>query len=99
LIALCEQIKKRFPLEEGVAANLRIFDPAAAQDLTKSSSIVNVALHFSHLVPEDELDYLDDEWRLFIQFKDVSLSNKSILSFWHYLRNIKVVDTPVDLEI
>lgn len=91
LVALCMQIKKRFPLEEqGIVASLGILDPAAAKDLTKSpSSIMNVALHFPHLVPEDQLDNLDDEWRLFRQFRDVSLSYKSIPDFWYSLCNIK----------
>jgi len=34
LVALCMQIEKRFPLEEGVVASLRISDPAATQHLT-----------------------------------------------------------------
>jgi len=50
LVALCMQIKKRFPLEEGVVARFGILDPAAAQELTKChSSIANVTLHFPHL--------------------------------------------------
>lgn len=91
LVALCLQIKKRFPLEEdGIVANLQILDPAASRDITKSpSSIVNVAQNFPHLVPEDVLDKLDDEWRLFRQFSDVSLTYTSVPGFWHSLRNIK----------
>lgn len=91
LVALCMQIRKRFPLEEeGIVASLGILDPAVAIDLTKSpSSIVNVALKFPYLVPEHQLDNLDDEWRLFRLFKDVSLSYKSIPDFWYSLRNIK----------
>ena len=57
LVALCMQIKKRFPLEKGGFASLEILDSVAAQDLSKHpSSIVNVALHFFHLVAEDELE-------------------------------------------
>lgn len=73
-----------------IIASLRILDPAVAIDLTKApSSIMNVALQFPYLIPENQLDNLDDEWRLFRQFKDVSLSYKSIPDFWYSLRNIK----------
>jgi len=46
LVALCIQIKKRFPLEEGCVASLGILDSVAAQDLTKDpSSLANMALY------------------------------------------------------
>jgi len=41
------------------------------------------------LVPEYQLGYLDDDWRLFRQFKDVSLAKKFISQFRHSLCNVK----------
>jgi len=41
-------------------------------------------------MPKDHRDSLDDEeWRLFRQFKDVPLYNKSFHYFWNYQHNTK----------
>jgi len=61
LVVLYMEIKKRFPLVE-VVASLGVLDPATAEYLTKyQSPMTNVTLRFPHIVPEDQLDFLDDE--------------------------------------
>ena len=55
LVALCMQIEKRFPLEGEFVTNLGISDSVAAEDLSKNS-ITNAALHFTHQVPDDQLE-------------------------------------------
>jgi len=58
------QIKNRFLLEKGVVASLGIFDLATAQYIKKmqyDNSIANVFLLFPNLLPEDQLDFLDDQ--------------------------------------
>jgi len=47
------KLKKRFPLGEGFIASLGILD--------RGNSMPNVDLDFPHLVPEDQLLFLDDE--------------------------------------
>jgi len=51
------KFKNYFLLKEGFVANFEILGSVAAQDLTRDpSSIANMALHFPHLVPEDQLE-------------------------------------------
>uniref|UniRef100_A0A0L8HGA6 HAT C-terminal dimerisation domain-containing protein n=1 Tax=Octopus bimaculoides TaxID=37653 RepID=A0A0L8HGA6_OCTBM len=91
LIELCSQIKTRFPLDEaGVFTILEILDPKEARNLTNSpQSIIPLASNFPAIAPENIFNELDDEWRLFRQYKDIPVSSKSILEFWYSIRNFK----------
>jgi len=62
LVAICIQMKKMNSIVGRSCYQLCISDLIAAEDLTKyHSSITNVVLHFPHLVPEHQLDFLGDE--------------------------------------
>lgn len=91
LIELCSQIRRRLPLDEnGVFTLLKILDPKVAQDANKSpQSIIPLALNFPSIAPENTLNELDDEWRSFRHYKDITASAKSIPEFWYSLRNLK----------
>uniref|UniRef100_A0A0L8I0C4 DUF4371 domain-containing protein n=1 Tax=Octopus bimaculoides TaxID=37653 RepID=A0A0L8I0C4_OCTBM len=49
----------------------KILDPKVGRDLTNSpQSIIPLASNFPAIAPENTLDELDNEWRLFRQYKD-----------------------------
>uniref|UniRef100_A0A0L8FTZ4 HAT C-terminal dimerisation domain-containing protein n=1 Tax=Octopus bimaculoides TaxID=37653 RepID=A0A0L8FTZ4_OCTBM len=77
----------RFPLDEaGVFALLEILDPKVARGLTNSShSIILLTSNFPAIAPKNMLD----EWRLFLQYKDIPVSSKSIPEFWYSIHNLK----------
>ena len=61
-----------------------------ALDPAKSpTSLVKLAISFPSIIPEKELNDLDDEWRSFRNSKDITPIYNSIPEFWYKLRNIR----------
>uniref|UniRef100_A0A0L8IGJ1 HAT C-terminal dimerisation domain-containing protein n=1 Tax=Octopus bimaculoides TaxID=37653 RepID=A0A0L8IGJ1_OCTBM len=52
-------------------------------------SIIPLATNFPAIAPENTLDKIDDEWKLFRQYKDIPVSSKSIPEFWYSMHNLK----------
>ena len=64
---LCLQIKLRFPLtEDSLIAQLKALDTVEAMSTESSrmKSIVKLASFFPNLVPEHQLDVLQDQWKM-----------------------------------
>ena len=94
LLEVSTQIKKRFTLEpDSVLAKLKILDPKISTDVDKSpDSIVPLAIHFPAIIPECELDELDDEWRSYrVSGNEVLnlIESENIPKYWHFIRTYK----------
>ena len=85
-------MKKRLPLDEnGIIAKLNVLDIEIALDLKRSpTSIVPLAVHFPHIIPQNKLNKLDDQWRAFcISAKQLAVSAKCVPEYWHNLGLVK----------
>ena len=92
LVALCEQIKKRFPLKgNGVLALLSVINPKEALSSKRTiTSLSGLAMQFPSLVREDQLDLLDDQWREILYAKNsLDGMSKSSTQFWDEIRAVK----------
>ena len=79
--------EKKNPLNEGgIVASLKVLDEAES---INSSSIAKIAMNFLQLVPEEQLNDLDDQWRSFHPSKrDIVHSNTTMPEFWYSLWHI-----------
>ena len=85
-------MKKRLPLNEnGIIAKLNVLDIGIALDLKRSpASIVPLAVYFPHIIPQNKLNELDDQWRAFrISAKELTVSAKCVVEYWHNLGLLK----------
>ena len=85
-------MRKKLPLDEnGLIANLNVLNPKVAQDLSQSpESIVPSAAHFPHVVPQNMLNELDDQWRAFrVSAKDLGIPADCVPEYRHHLGSIK----------
>ena len=99
LVELCTEIRKRFPLSSGsLFALLKLLDPVEAvgtQLATDPSyvrpSIIPLAAHFPNLVPECELDTIQEQWRTLHYATDslCHLTDRDPPHFWKELGCIK----------
>ena len=80
-------MKKRLPLDEnGIIAKLNVLDIEIALDLKWSpTSIVPLAVHFPHIIPQNKLIELDDQWKAF------RISAKNLLFLRNMFRNIGTI--------
>ena len=88
LLKLSLQMKKRLPLNEsGIISKLNVLDIEIALDLKRSpTSIVPSAVHFPHIIPQNKLNKLDDQWKAFrTSAKELAVSAKCIPEYWHNL--------------
>ena len=92
LVEICVQIRQRIDLNpNSLLAKIHVLDPALCKNTEVSPrSITDIAAHFPSLIPEGDLNQLDDEWRDFRQAETTTEnSDDSIPSFWFKIRNIK----------
>ena len=92
LLELSLQMKKRLPLDEnGMIAKLNVLGVKIAWNLKGSpTSIVPLAVHFQHIIPQNKVNELDDKWRAFrISAKELAVSAKRVLEYWHNLGLVK----------
>ena len=92
LSELSLQIKKRLPFDENaIIPKLNVLDIEIACDLERSTtSIVPLAVHFPHIIPQNKLNKLDDQWRAFrISAKKLAVSAKCVPEYWHNLSLVK----------
>lgn len=99
LIELCTEIRKRFPLSSSsMMAQLKLLDPVKALGTRLAAdpnyvrpSIVQLAAHFPNLVPEFQLDSIQDHWRTLHYAKDSLsyLTNCDPPHFWKELGSVK----------
>jgi hypothetical protein len=68
---LCCQLKKRLPLDNAVVKELKFLDP---QTVVSGSirSIADVASRFPNVVPPENLQSVDQEWREFMYDEEIS---------------------------
>ena len=80
-------MKKRLPLDEnGIIAKLNVLDIEIALDLKRSpTSIVPLAVHFPHIIPQNKLIELDDQRKAF------RISAKNLLFLRNMFRNIGTI--------
>jgi hypothetical protein len=71
LIELCRQLNKRLPLDNLVIQDLKFLNPQTAMTGT-IASIAGVAARFPNVVPESQLQSLDQEWRQLIFDEEIS---------------------------
>ena len=92
LAELCDQISKRFDMDENSCiAKFCVLDPNTSRNAKLSpESIIPLAAHFPQLVPEHDLNELDDQWRSYRLVSDqISISEDVIPRYWFKLRDIK----------
>ena len=92
LSELSLQMKKRLPLDENkIIAKLYVLGIEIALDLKRSpTSMVPLAVHFPHIIPQNKLNELDDQWRAFcISAKELAVSAKCVSEYWHNLGLVK----------
>ena len=92
LVELCNQIRKRFPLnEDSLIAKFNVLDPKIAENPNISPpSIIPLATHFPALVPEEQLNDLDDQWRNYRLLADkLAVPQEIIPKYWFKLRDLK----------
>ena len=92
LIELSNQIRQKLPLDEnGLIAKMNVLNPKVDQDLYQSpESIVPLAAHFPHVVPQNMLNELDDQWKAFrVSAKDLGIPADCVPEYWHHLGSIK----------
>ena len=92
LLELFLQMKKRLPFDEnGIIAKLNVLGIETALDLKQSAtSIVPFAVRFPHIILQNKLNELDDQWRAFhISAKEFAVSAKCVLEYWHNLGLVK----------
>ena len=92
LVELCSQIKRRFPFQgDSVLCMLSCLNPQEALSTNRALTCISkLAMHFPQLVPEDQLDELEDQWRgiLYAKNSTVQMSN-SPTEFWDELKTVK----------
>ena len=71
LIELCCQLKKRLPLDNLVIQDLKFLNPQMAMTGT-IASIAGVAVRFPNVVPESQLQSLEQEWRQLMFDEEIS---------------------------
>ena len=92
MIEICNQIRKRINLDtRSLLARMQVLDPVYAKNIDVSPrSITDIAAHFPTLVPQEQLNQLDDEWREFRQAETaMHTEDTSIPSYWYQVRNVK----------
>ena len=90
---LCNQIKKRFCFQESsVLARLNVLDVKVALSAeSRPRSVTPLAVSFPSVVAEDELDMLQDQWKLLLTSKE-SISSICMLKpeqFWWKLGEVQ----------
>ncbi|KAK3888573.1 hypothetical protein Pcinc_007425 [Petrolisthes cinctipes] len=92
MVELCMQIKRRFTFEEdSVLSLLQIIEPKAALSSERCiKSIAKLAVHFPHVIKNEDLDELEEQWRDLL-YAQTSLKNLSYraTTFWYELRSVK----------
>ena len=89
---MCNQFKKRFFFNsDSLIAKLNELDPNESFTQNRSpSSIIPLAAHFPMLVPEDNLNDLDDQWRSYrTNVDNLPAAGNCIPQYWYRLRNTK----------
>lgn len=94
-IEAASQIMKRFNVSNPVFLNLKALDPQSVLKKTVPSVAPLVSL-FSHLVPENEINEMDREWRLLRNTELDVQPDIDVYSFWDKVSNLnKGDDTPL----
>ena len=89
LVELCVRIRKRFDFsEDSVLSMISCLDPEEALSSKRGmASLAKLAVKFPRLVPEADMDKLDDEWRALLYSRDQlsGLAGKIPVVFWSEL--------------
>ena len=77
--------------ENGIIAKLNVLGIEIVLDLKRSpTSIVPFAVRLPHIIPQNKLKELDDQWRAFrISAKELAVSAKCVPEYWHNLGLVK----------
>lgn len=92
LVELCDQIRKRLVMDENSQlAKFNVLDPRISSNIKMSPlSIIPLAAQFPQLIPEEELNELDDQWRSYrLIAEQIPIPHKNIPQYWFKLRKIK----------
>ena len=92
LVELCVQIRKCFDFsEDSVLSMISCVDPEEALSPKRAmSSLVKLAQKIPRLIPENDLDKLEDEWRALLYSRDQlsPLAGKTPVTFWSELQQL-----------
>ena len=71
--------------------NLRVLDPKIASEPRQSpSTITDLAMHFPSLVPKNQLNNFDDQWRYFrLSASELTIPTENIPKYWNQINEIK----------
>lgn len=85
-----KQILLRFPLKNSILEKIKFIDPKVVKSKT-IFTISHIALLFPNLIEEEEIQDLDNEWRLLRNFPMEDVSDDVIL-FWKDIGQVKIGD-------
>ena len=90
-IEAASQIQSRFPINDPVISSLVVLNPDALSS-TQCSAIVDIAKKFPNIVPNSDLQKLDDEWRT-LSFTEIPIptgsSSYTVSRFWGLVATLK----------
>lgn len=84
----CSQIIQRFPLKNNVLEKLDFVDPAIIKS-GSVSSLVPIALLFPNLIQPENLQNLDNQWRLLRNTKDINTLSNDVILFWQEVHKME----------
>ncbi len=85
-IEAARQIKMRFPIDDDILKSLTILNPSTINS-TSSSSVIALAGKFPNIIPEEEVQKIDHEWRelQFLEPSELPSSSETradVVTFW-----------------
>ena len=92
MVKLCEQIRHRFDMnEDSLLAKLNVLDPQISKNPNFSPiSIIPLAAHFPQLVPEENLNELDDQWRSYrLSSNQLLIEENVIPRYWSKIGEVQ----------
>lgn len=90
-IEAAKQINQRFDFNDPILINMNLISAKNVLE-KKADSIMSLAKHFPNLVSEDELQLVDNEWRL-LRNTDLDFSyDVDVEKFWSYIENMRYSD-------
>jgi hypothetical protein len=103
LTDVCAQIRKRFPLaSDSVLAQMRVLDvKETISNENRIKSLIPLASNFPALVTENELDSLQDQWKILPNSKESlqDMVNLEPAIFWSKIKSIKDGNNQLKFEI
>lgn len=85
----CSQIIQRFPLKDNILEKLNFVDPVIVKS-GSVSSIVPIAVHFPNLIEAENLQKLDNQWRLLRNTEEIHSFPNDVVLFWQEVHRLEM---------